>query len=560
MATYDFDGNVGSLTEFQRLYDFLHQYNLYMKEHPTATIDDVRNNLRYPGVGSALYGTTKVNDEIANIKRLTGGVMPTLAEEQGFLDKFKDFVKNKKQALEDEKNDANSEFTNPAKGIGGKSLEDIELDAKDAKKELRNCRWERAGIWTGILIAAVLVAGAVLLPGAAFFAGGALAVPAFAGNAVALGALGGGGFLAHKASKNLNKQIEDAKKARKLYRRHEKKIDNAKTRQKNAEDNFNNFNHEFSGFESVDSLYNAKVNQDIADIGARLHAIESALQSELNACLPDNSRMGYAEAEKVKTSAQAELTNVQNAIMAYNGLRSSSPPSVDLSAYMNQMNIATKAETDFNGYNLSGTHSTPAVSLLDRAEAKQQAVITATNAVKTTFDREKPVLNGTILGGIERSEARDAFDDLKSAVDFAESVFAGFTTTMSNDAIFRDNATFKTTYEDEAKETYFQYRVAYSHAWQKFTESSAVDARINTNVGSPNGLTTAEKNDYDKVSRDLAGYNTQIATMNTDPTRRDECERYVVGAEIKAGLIRAYSELQKARDAGDATKIAGIEA
>ncbi len=553
MATYYFDGNVGSLTEFKRLYDFLHQYNLYMKEHPTATINDVRNNLRYPGLGSALYGATKVNDEIANIKRLTGGVMPTLADEQDFLDQFKTFAENKKNAVETERTDANEAFTDPSRGIGGKSLEDIELDAEDAKTELRDCRWGRSGIWAGILTAAVLVAGAVLLPGAAFLAGGALAVPAFAGNAVALGALGGGGFLAHRASKKLNKRIEDAKKARKLYRRHEKRIDNAKTRQTDAENDFNNFNRHFRGFETVDSLYNTKVNQDIADIGARLHAIESTLQTELNGCVPDNSRMGYAEAVRVRAQAQAELRNVQTAITNYNNLRSSS--SLDLTLYMTEMTNAITAETAFNGHNL-----TPAVSFLDRAEAQQRAVITATNAVEAKFNAEKPVLSGLTLGGIERSEARDAFNDLKDAVDFVEGVFAGFTTTMSNDAIFRDNATFKRDYEDEAKETYFQYRVTYSQAWQKFTESVAVAARINSNVGSANGLTTAEKNDYDRVARDLAGYNTQIATMNTDATRRDECERYVVGAEIKAGLIRAYSELQKARAAGDVTKITDIEA
>ncbi|MBP3630416.1 MAG: hypothetical protein J6J23_02885, partial [Clostridia bacterium] len=236
------------------------------------------------------------------------------------------------------------------------------------------------------------------------------------------------------------------------------------------------------------------------------------------------------------------------ALASYATLRSSG--SVDLSAYNAEMQKGNTAQTEYAKFDVP--------HILDNAETAQRAVITATNAIETKFNSEKPVLSGLTLGGIDRSEARDAFDDLKSAVDYAESVFAGFATTMSNDAIFRYNATFKSNYEKEAKETYFQYRVTYSQAWQKFTEATAVDARINSNVGTPTGLTNGEKNDYDRVKGELSSYNTQIGTMNTDPARRDECERYVVGAEVKAGLIRAYSELQKARASGDATKVAGI--
>lgn len=535
MATFDFS-SITRTSEFTNIYNYIHAYNKYLRENPGADQATVKAHLTSNGF-NPMY--------LDRAKALYSGIVPPIDKEQNMVQEFKSFVEAKESSIDTKYKDAEKKYEDPSSGIDGKSLKEIEDDGLDAKQELAKCRAGRLGVYAAIIAAAAFIAAPFLLSGLAAMAGGALAVPAFVSNAVVLGTLGGGVFLGHKASKGLfGEKIKEAKEKLKRYKRNKQRIENAKNEKDASKRELDNLKTNFADYEKVESMHNTNVNADIDEIGNRLRTMEARMTAELSACTPTPGEIGYAEAQKRKAVAEDELSKVRSAISDYNTARSAN--SMNIGTYNGYLQNALKAESEFNSHDVS--------MIVENSRDAQIDVIKNVEGIKDVFDEEVKDVQEIIDAGISPLST-----NLQKVVNDTSKKLTDRKFEVHTQSATKTNEELVQGCEKLTRDIELTYKTAIAEAWKSYAESrmdaivaTADSARLDDVV---KGEYANERQELDTVISLIEGIKVEA---KSDADKRLECEKYLVVAEVKTALLRAYAQLANLDNVADATKVAEV--
>ncbi len=529
MATFNFD-SITSASEFNTIFRFVHAYNKYKREHPGVSEANINTAIVVPGSGFT-YST------IDAVKAVGNGVVPKLEDEKQLVDDYKEEINGtgkRRDTLEKALQDATKDYEDPAKGVDGKSLEDIEFENQDAIDELNSCRWGKFFTILGwcALGAIAGIAAITLLP---VLAGAtAASVPFGLGATLMAAGVVGGGVMAHKRNeKKYADRIKDAKEARRFYRKHQRKIQSAKQAMRNAQTELNNFNANFDkrAVNSATSMYEASVQSDIDEMRNNIIAIENRIQAELSACTPALGTRGYAEAMARKADAQAKLNAITAAHTAYSTLESGG--SKDISLYSAEFGNVIAAENDYNTFDVP--------NIIANAESAQNTVIANVNNLAHEFeDAKETVKQITESTDSEFSTIRSA---LSGNIASMTSMVSNAKTSVIAMAVNKKTSELENACEQPLKEGLIKFRQMAVIAWQQYSiePTKGVDKRI-ADAEIAGKLTPAEKADYDVHSAEL---NRTVTLMNATIGDDDLKKNYLIMAEINAGIVRAYSGLEK---------------